>query len=146
MGAVYLARDRSLDREVAMKFLLAETAADELSGKRLIREARAAAKLDHPNICAVYEVGEQDDVPFIVMQYIEGETLADRVKRNPVEIEEVLDVAVQVADALAEAHARGIIHRDIKPAEHNADRARSGEGVGLRIGEDSAQSKRREAK
>ena len=116
MGAVYLAHDSSLDRRVAIKFLSGEQTVDELARKRLIHEARAAAKLDHPNICSVYEVAEQDDRTFIVMQYVEGETLAERIKLEPMEIREVIDVAVQIADALAEAHSRGIVHRDIKPA------------------------------
>jgi len=74
--------------------------------KRLIREARAAAKLDHPNICAIHEVGEADDQSFIVMQYIEGETIANRIQRKPMELREALDIATHVADALAEAHSR----------------------------------------
>ncbi|MEK6324042.1 MAG: protein kinase [Acidobacteriota bacterium] len=115
MGEVYLAEDTELDRKVAIKFLSVESALDEGAKKRLIREARAAAKLDHPNICAIHEVGEAHGQSFIVMQYVEGETLAGRVKRKPLELRESLDIAVQVADALAEAHSRGIIHRDIKP-------------------------------
>ena len=115
MGEVYLAGDTQLDRKVAIKFLPTETAADEPAKKRLVREAKAAATLDHPNICAVYEVGEQDGRSFIVMQYVEGATLAARLERQPVELREALNIGIQVADALAEAHSRGIIHRDIKP-------------------------------
>jgi serine/threonine-protein kinase len=115
MGTIYLADDRSLDKQVAIKFICVDSAEDNLARKRLMREARAAAKLDHPNICSVYEVAEHDGLTFIVMQYVEGETLAERIARKPMEIEEVLDIAVQVADALAEAHSHGIIHRDIKP-------------------------------
>ncbi|MEW6207661.1 MAG: protein kinase [Acidobacteriota bacterium] len=115
MGAVFLAHDSSLDRRVAIKFLSDDLTADEIARKRLVREARAAARLDHSNICSVYEVAEQEGLTFIVMQYVEGETLAEKIERKPMEMIEVLDVAVQVADALAEAHSHGIIHRDIKP-------------------------------
>src|SRR5262249_9965316 len=116
MGEVYLAVDTKLNRRVAIKFLPAHSAADPHATKRLIREAQAAAVLDHPNICAVHEVGEEDDQTFIVMQYIEGETLGVRVKRQPLELAESLSIGTQVADALAEAHAHGIIHRDVKPS------------------------------
>ncbi|MFY9608030.1 MAG: alpha/beta fold hydrolase [Blastocatellia bacterium] len=116
MGEVYLAEDTQLDRKVAIKFLPPESLSDEPAKKRLVREARAAAKLDHPNICSVYEVAEEDSRRFIVMQYVEGETLASRIQRKPLELKEVLEVAAQIADALAEAHSHGIIHRDIKPA------------------------------
>src|SRR5437870_4240505 len=115
MGEVYLAEDTQLDRKVAIKFLPIESVADKQAKKRLVREAQAAAKLDHPNICSIYEVGEENNHSFIVMQYVEGETLASRIQRKPIELTESLDIAVQVADALAEAHSRGIIHRDIKP-------------------------------
>jgi serine/threonine-protein kinase len=117
MGEVYLAEDTKLDRKVAIKFLPSESTADEQAKKRLIREAKAAAKLDHPNICSIYEVGEEDGRSFIVMQYVEGETLAARIQRKPMELKESLDIAVQAAEALSEAHFRGIVHRDIKP--HN---------------------------
>src|SRR6267143_3704209 len=116
MGEVYLAQDTKLDRKVAIKFLPESLVADEQARKRLVREAQAAAKLDHPNICSVYEVSEEDDRSFIVMQHIEGETLDIRMKRQPFALPESLSIAMQVADALAEAHAHGIIHRDIKPA------------------------------
>ena len=115
MGEVYLAQDTKLDRQVAIKFLPAELAADEHARRRLIAEARAAAKLDHPHICTIHEVGEEDGRCFIVMQYVEGETLATMIERQPIELREALDIAVQMADALAEAHSRGIVHRDIKP-------------------------------
>jgi eukaryotic-like serine/threonine-protein kinase len=115
MGEVYLAEDTRLGRRVAIKFLPEESIADELAKKRLIREAQAAATLDHPNICAIHEVGEEDSRSFIVMQYVEGETLANRIQRKPLELRESLEIATQMADALAEAHSRGIVHRDIKP-------------------------------
>ncbi len=115
MGEVYLAEDTQLDRNVAIKFLPAESTTDEQAKKRLVREARAAAKLDHQNICSIYEVAEAEQQSFIVMQYIEGETLASKMQKKPLELKVCLEIAVQVADALAEAHSRGIIHRDIKP-------------------------------
>jgi tetratricopeptide (TPR) repeat protein len=115
MGEVYLAEDQRLSRKVAIKFLPADVATDERARQRLLREAKTAATLDHPNICAIYEVGQDDSHSFIVLQYIEGETLAARLKRQRPDLREALAIAGQVADALSEAHARGIIHRDIKP-------------------------------
>lgn len=115
MGEVYLADDTRLHRKVAIKFLPPESTADTRAKRRLVREAQAAAALDHPNICAIYEVGEEDGHAFIVMQYLEGETLAARIYRKPLELKESLGFAIPAADALAEAHSRGIIHRDIKP-------------------------------
>ena len=115
MGQVYLAEDTKLDRKVAIKFLSSESTIDSQGNRRLIREAKAAAKLDHPNICAVHEVGQEDSGAFIVMQYLQGETLASRTARKPLDPKEALEVSLQVADALSEAHAHGIIHRDIKP-------------------------------
>jgi len=116
MGEVYLAEDMTLHRQVAIKFLAVESAQNEQAKMRLLREAQAAAKLDHPNICAVYEVAEEDGQNFIVMQYVEGETLDHRLKRTPLDQSQAISIGIQVADALAEAHARGIVHRDIKPA------------------------------
>jgi serine/threonine protein kinase len=115
MGDVYLAEDSRLDRKVAIKVLPPDLQSDDLARKRQIREARAAAKLDHPNICAIYEVAEADGENFIVMQYVEGETLAARIKRGRMDVVESLDIALQIADALCLAHSRGVIHRDIKP-------------------------------
>ena len=115
MGEVYLAEDTRLGRKVAIKLLPAESKADEQAKSRLLHEARAAAQLDHPNICAVYEVSEVQGLRFIVMQYVEGETLADRMLSKPLGLETALAVAVQVVAALSEAHRRGVVHRDIKP-------------------------------
>ena len=115
MGEVYLAEDKRLGRKVAIKFLPAAVATNELAKQRLLREARTAATLDHPHICAIYEVGEEGGHSFIVLQYIEGETLAAALKRQLPDLREALAIAAQVADALNEAHSRGIIHRDIKP-------------------------------
>jgi formylglycine-generating enzyme required for sulfatase activity len=116
MGEVFLADDTQLGRRVALKFLTPGAETDPLAGRRLLREARAAATLDHPHICAIYEVGEADGRPYIAMQYVEGETLDARMGRTPLVLHEVLLSAVQIADAVCEAHAHGILHRDLKPA------------------------------
>jgi serine/threonine protein kinase len=116
MGQVYLAQDLKLGRRVALKLLPPETSSNENARKRLIREARAAATLDHPNICSVYEVGEDNGCSFIAMQYLEGETLDRLLKNGPLPLKETLSIATQIAEALAEAHSHGIVHRDIKPA------------------------------
>ena len=115
MGEVYLAEDTRLNRRVAIKFLTPSAEPNEQGHRRLLREARAAAKLDHPNVCAIYEVNDVG-LPFIVMPYVQGETLDLRMKRQRVGLFEALSIATQVADALAEAHAQRVVHRDIKPA------------------------------
>jgi serine/threonine protein kinase/formylglycine-generating enzyme required for sulfatase activity len=116
MADVFLADDLQLGRRVALKFLPPATEADPLARRRLLREARAAATLDHPHICSIYEVGEADGRQYIAMQYVEGETLDARLRRSPLDLNEILASAVQIVDALSEAHAHGILHRDIKPA------------------------------
>ena len=115
MGDVYLAEDIKLNRKVAIKMLPSRSIGNEQAKKRLLREAQAAATLDHPNICAIHEVGEDGDSTFIVMQYIEGSTLSKTIKDNPLAPTDVVDVGIKVAAALSEAHSHGIIHRDIKP-------------------------------
>jgi TolB-like protein/predicted Ser/Thr protein kinase len=114
MGVVYKAEDTKLKRFVALKFLPAETARDYESRERFLREAQAAAVLDHPNICTVYEVNETDGKAYIAMAYIDGETLAERISRGPLLLTEALDIAAKVSAGLAAAHQRGIVHRDIK--------------------------------
>jgi serine/threonine-protein kinase len=115
MGEVYLAEDASLNRKVAIKLILAGLTADEQAQRRLKREAKAAAALDHPNICSIYEVGQQDNINYIVMQYVEGETLASRIQTRPPGLADSLEIAIQIAGALSAAHSQNIIHRDIKP-------------------------------
>lgn len=115
MGDVYLAEDRRLNRKVALKFLSNEFVTDTWAKRKLVKEAQAVAKLDHPNICAVYGYDEIDNHSFIVMQFIEGETLADLIRRKSLDAEKIVTLAHQIVSALAAAHAHGIIHRDIKP-------------------------------
>ena len=115
MGEVFLAEDTTLGRKVAIKMLREGGAGSEHARQRLINEARAAAALDHPNICAIHEVGEEDNGVFIVMQYVDGVVLADRIEHHPLPPAQVVDIGIQTAHALEEAHAANIIHRDIKP-------------------------------
>lgn len=115
MGEVFLAQDTKLERKVAIKMLPPKSTDDPHARRRLFREAKAVATLDHPNICGIHEINQDGDCVFIVMQYVEGDTLATRLVEAPLRQEEVLDVGIQIAEALSEAHAHGIIHRDIKP-------------------------------
>ncbi len=124
MGIVYLARDTSLERKVAIKFLPPEMEEDLAARERFFREAKSAATLDHPHICVVHEADQVEGTPFIVMEYIEGESLKDRLARGPLPLEETLRLASEIAEALQEAHSRHIIHRDLKPG--NVMLARTG--------------------
>jgi eukaryotic-like serine/threonine-protein kinase len=115
MGAVYLAEDSRLNRKVALKFLSSDFVTDNWAKRQLIKEAQAVAMLDHPNICAVYDFEEIGEHSFIVMQYIEGQTLADLIRLKSIRADQIVPLAQQIVSALADAHAHGIIHRDIKP-------------------------------
>jgi tetratricopeptide (TPR) repeat protein/predicted Ser/Thr protein kinase len=116
MGEVFLAQDLSLDRKVALKFLPTTRADDEGARRRLIREAHSAARLDHPFICKIYEVGQSDDQPFIAMEYVEGTTLGRQIAQGPLPLSEAIRIASELAEAVELAHRSGIVHRDLKPS------------------------------
>src|SRR3954471_21623062 len=113
MGEVYLAHDEALDRRVALKVLPADLAAKKDRMERFVREAKAAAALNHPNIAHIYEIGESEGINFIAMELVPGISLAARISGRPLPVAEIVQIGMQIADALDEAHSAGIIHRDI---------------------------------
>src|SRR5499425_284373 len=115
MGEVFRARDTRLGRDVAVKILPRDMSADTARKQRFEREAKAISGLNHPNICTLHDVGSQDGLDYLVMECVEGETLAKRLEKGPLPLEHVLKFGAQIADALDKAHRAGIVHRDLKP-------------------------------
>ena len=115
MGEVYKARDTRLDRTVAIKVLPEHVAADPDLRQRFEREARTVAALNHPHICTLHDIGTQDGIDFLVMEYLDGETLAQRLNKGALPLDQALQIAIEIADALDKAHQQGIVHRDLKP-------------------------------
>ena len=136
IGVVYEAEDTRLHHSVALKFLPVDLAKDPPARARFQREAEAASVLNHPNICTIHDIGEEAGKAFIAMEYLEGKTLKRVVLRRSIEMEQSLEMAIEIVDALSTAHAEGIVHRDIKPVKifvTNSVSAASGNGSELRV-------------
>src|SRR3989442_2903851 len=116
MGEVYRARDMRLDRSVAIKILPAHLSKNAEAKERFDREAHSISSLSHPNICHLYDVGQQDGASYLVMEYLEGETLADRLRKEPLSLEQVLKTGAEICEGLEKAHRNGVVHRDLKPS------------------------------
>jgi serine/threonine protein kinase len=116
MGEVYRALDTRLDRTVAIKIIRTGSEADHDLRSRLLREARAISQLQHPHICSLYDIGEHDGTNFLVMEYLEGETLQHRLQGGPLAVDQIVRIGSEIAEALAKAHRAGLVHRDLKPA------------------------------
>jgi eukaryotic-like serine/threonine-protein kinase len=115
MGEVYRAKDTRLDRTVAIKILVAHLSSNPDLKQRFEREARTISSLSHPHICALHDIGHQDGIDYLVMEFLEGETLADRLNKGALPMDQVMRYGMQIADALDKAHRQGIVHRDLKP-------------------------------
>src|SRR6202047_4687164 len=115
MGEVYRARDTRLDRMVAVKILPAHLCDSAAARQRFEREARAISSLNHPNICTLYDIGQQDGIDYLVMEFLEGQTLAERLMKGPLPLEQMLKCGIEICEGLERAHKTGVVHRDLKP-------------------------------
>jgi serine/threonine protein kinase len=122
MGEVYLAEDSRLEPKVALKVLAPRLLSSPQSRARFLVEARSVSRLNHPNVCTLYDIGQQDGVDFLVMEYLEGETLAERLERAPLSLDQVLRYAIEITGALDKAHRHGVTHRDLKPVDWNREK------------------------